>query len=126
MNPATKSVPPLIPRLTKESADTSACWMSLLPIRWAKRARRRHRIIIDDAAEVKLTDEESDAAKKENRRDAGDAYSFNWSILLHRSSCRLSRRMKNMANLNQKFEPSWKAEILAADLRRAFRYVAGT
>lgn len=43
-------------------------------------ARRHYRIIIDDAAEVARLMKKAMPQVKENRRDTGDAYSFNWSM----------------------------------------------
>ncbi|VDZ77051.1 Decarboxylase family protein [Salmonella bongori] len=54
--------------------------MSLLRIRWAKRPAVTTVIIIDDAAEVARLMKKAMPLVKENRRDTGDAYSFNWSI----------------------------------------------
>ncbi len=56
---------------------------------------------------------------KEDRRDTGDAYSFNWSMRIAGSSkVPFEPSHENMANL--KLYPDQPVEILAADLRRAF------
>ncbi len=55
---------------------------------------------------------------KENRRDTGDAYSFNWSMRIASFKCRFEPSHQNMAN--RKLYPDQPVEVLAADLRRAF------
>lgn len=56
---------------------------------------------------------------KENRRDTGDAYSFNWSIRIAPDlQMPFEPSHENMANL--KLYPDQPVEVLAADLRRAF------
>ena len=56
---------------------------------------------------------------KENRRDTGDAYSFNWSIRIAPDlQIPFEPSHENMANL--KLYPDQPVEVLAADLRRAF------
>lgn len=56
---------------------------------------------------------------KENRRDTGDAYSFNWSMRIAPDlQVPFEPSHENMANL--KLYPDQPVEILAADLRRAF------
>ena len=56
---------------------------------------------------------------KENRRDTGDAYSFNWSMRIAPDlQMPFEPSHENMANL--KLYPDQPVEVLAADLRRAF------
>lgn len=56
---------------------------------------------------------------KENRRDTGDAYSFNWSMRITPDlQMPFEPTHENMANL--KLYPDQPVEVLAADLRRAF------
>ena len=56
---------------------------------------------------------------KENRRETGDAYSFNWSMRITPDlQLPFEPTHENMANLN--LYPDQPAEELAADLRRAF------
>ncbi len=119
MNPANKNqVLPLILTGPKRAPITSACWMSLLPIRWAKRPA----VITASSLTMRRSsaaDEESDAASEENRRDTGDAYSFNWSMRIAPDlQVPFEPSHENMANL--KLYPDQPVEILAADLRRAF------
>ncbi|MWT61678.1 DUF3412 domain-containing protein, partial [Escherichia coli] len=82
-------------------------------------ARRHYRIIIDDAAEVARQMKKAMPLVKENRRDTGDAYSFNWSIRIAPDlQIPFEPSHENMANL--KLYPDQPVEVLAADLRRAF------
>ncbi len=82
-------------------------------------ARRHYRIIIDDAAEVARLMKKAMPQVKENRRDTGDAYSFNWSMRIAPDlQVPFEPSHENMANL--KLYPDQPVEILAADLRRAF------
>ncbi|MGQ7171978.1 pyrimidine/purine nucleotide monophosphate nucleosidase domain-containing protein, partial [Escherichia sp. R-CC3] len=82
-------------------------------------ARRHYRIIIDDAAEVARQMKKSMPLVKENRRDTGDAYSFNWSMRIAPDlQMPFEPSHENMANL--KLYPDQPVEVLAADLRRAF------
>lgn len=56
---------------------------------------------------------------KENRRETGDAYSFNWSMRIAPDlQMPFDPTHDNMANL--KLYPDQPVEVLAADLRRAF------
>ncbi|ONG14942.1 LOG family protein [Escherichia coli] len=81
--------------------------------------RRHYRIIIDDAAEVARQMKKSMPLVKENRRDTGDAYSFNWSMRIAPDlQMPFEPSHENMANL--KLYPDQPVEVLAADLRRAF------
>lgn len=55
-------------------------------------ARKHYTIIIDDPAEVARQMKRAMPKVKENRRQTGDFYSFNWSIKIAQIySCRLSR-----------------------------------
>lgn len=82
-------------------------------------ARAHYTIIIDDPAEVARRMKKSMAQVKEQRRQTGDAYSFNWSLKInHDLQVPFEPTHENMANLNlHKNQP---VEKLAADLRRAF------
>ena len=82
-------------------------------------ARRHYRIIIDDAAEVARQMKKAMPMVKENRRETGDAYSFNWSMRIAPDlQMPFDPTHDNMANL--KLYPDQPVEVLAADLRRAF------
>ncbi len=94
MNPANKDqVLPLILTGPKESADYFRVLDEFVVHTLGENARRIYRIIIDDAAEVARQMKKSmPLVKKENRRDTGDAYSFNWSMRIAPDcKCRLSR-----------------------------------
>ncbi len=64
----------------KESADYFRVLDEFVVHTLGENARRHYRIIIDDAAEVARQMKKSMPLVKENRRDTGDAYSFNWSM----------------------------------------------
>lgn len=77
----------------KESADYFRVLDEFVVHTLGENARRHYRIIIDDAAEVARQMKKSMPLVKENRRDTGDAYSFNWS-------------MRIAPDLQMPFEPS--------------------
>ncbi|WP_289484016.1 pyrimidine/purine nucleotide monophosphate nucleosidase domain-containing protein, partial [Enterobacter sp. E105B] len=84
-----------------------------------EQARRYYRVLIDDAPEVARQMKKAMPLVKENRRETGDAYSFNWSIRISPDlQVPFEPTHSNMANL--KLYPDQPTEILAADLRRAF------
>ncbi|AXE02489.1 L-serine ammonia-lyase [Salmonella enterica] len=120
MNPANKNqVLPLILTGPKESADYFRVLDEFITHTLGEAARRHYRIIIDDAAEVARLMKKAMPLVKENRRDTGDAYSFNWSIRISPDlQVPFEPSHDNMANL--KLYPDQPVEILAADLRRAF------
>lgn len=120
MNPHNKNqVLPLILTGPKESADYFRVLDEFIVNTLGEQTRRYYTIIIDDAAEVARVMKKAMPYVKENRRESGDAYSFNWSI---RISPDLQKPFEptheNMANL--KLYPSQPPEQLAASLRRAF------
>ena len=120
MNPANKNqVLPLILTGPKESADYFRVLDEFIVHTLGEDARRHYRIIIDDAAEVARQMKKAMPLVKENRRDTGDAYSFNWSIRIAPDlQIPFEPSHENMANL--KLYPDQPVEVLAADLRRAF------
>ncbi len=120
MNPANKDqVLPLILTGPKESADYFRVLDEFIVHTLGEDARRHYRIIIDDAAEVARLMKKAMPLVKENRRDTGDAYSFNWSIRIAPDlQMPFEPSHENMANL--KLYPDQPVEVLAADLRRAF------
>ncbi|CAM6199527.1 nucleotide 5'-monophosphate nucleosidase PpnN [Escherichia coli] len=120
MNPANKDqVLPLILTGPKESADYFRVLDEFVVHTLGENARRHYRIIIDDAAEVARQMKKSMPLVKENRRDTGDAYSFNWSMRIAPDlQMPFEPSHENMANL--KLYPAQPVEVLAADLRRAF------
>jgi hypothetical protein len=82
-------------------------------------AKQHYEIIIDDPAEVARQMKKAMPLVKENRRNTGDAYSFNWSIRIAPDlQLPFEPSHENMANLN--LYPDQPAEQLAAALRRAF------
>ena len=120
MNPANKDqFLPLILTGPKESADYFRVLDEFIVHTLGEDARRHYRIIIDDAAEVARLMKKAMPLVKENRRDTGDAYSFNWSIRIAPDlQLPFEPSHENMANL--KLYPDQPVEVLAADLRRAF------
>ena len=120
MNPANKNqVLPLILTGPKESADYFRVLDDFIVNTLGEQARKHYQIIIDDAAEVARLMKKAMPQVKENRRETGDAYSFNWSIRIAPDlQVPFVPTHENMANL--KLFPNHLAEKLAADLRRAF------
>ena len=120
MHPAnTSQVLPLILTGPKESADYFRVLDEFIVHTLGESARRHYRIIIDDASEVARQMKKAMPLVKENRRDTGDAYSFNWSIRIAPDlQIPFEPTHENMANL--KLYPDQPVEVLAADLRRAF------
>ena len=110
---------PLILTGPKESADYFRVLDEFIVHTLGEAARRHYRIIIDDAAEVARQMKKAMPLVKENRRDTGDAYSFNWAIRISPDlQVPFEPTHENMANL--KLYPDQPVEVLAADLRRAF------
>ena len=120
MNPANQDqVLPLILTGPKQSADYFRVLDEFIVNTLGEGARRYYRVIIDDAHEVARQMKKAMPLVKENRRDTGDAYSFNWSIrIAPELQVPFIPSHENMANL--KLYPDQPVEILAADLRRAF------
>ncbi|MFP1484152.1 pyrimidine/purine nucleotide monophosphate nucleosidase domain-containing protein [Escherichia coli] len=115
MNPANENqVLPLIPHQRKRAPTTSAYWTSSGVHTLGENARRHYRIIIDDAAEVARQMKKSMPLVKENRRDTGDAYSFNWSMRIAPDlQMPFEPSHENMADL--KLYPDQPVEVLAAN-----------
>lgn len=120
MNPHNRSqVLPLILTGPKESADYFRVMDEFIVNTVGEEARRHYKIIIDDAAEVARLMKKAMPQVKENRRETGDAYSFNWSMRIEPElQIPFEPSHENMANL--KLYPDRPAEQLAASLRRAF------
>lgn len=120
MNPHNDNqVLPLILTGPRESADYFRVLDEFIVSTLGEQARRYYTIIIDDAAEVARQMKKAMPLVKENRRETGDAYGFNWSIRIAPDlQVPFVPTHENMANLN--LYPDRPAEQLAADLRRAF------
>ncbi|MDU6410914.1 MAG: nucleotide 5'-monophosphate nucleosidase PpnN [Yersiniaceae bacterium] len=120
MNPENQDqVLPLILTGPKESADYFRVLDEFIFNTLGEEARRHYTIIIDDAAEVARQMKLAMPRVKENRRNTGDAYSFNWSIRIEPDlQLPFLPTHENMANLN--LYPDQPAQELAAALRRAF------
>ncbi|MBP2168085.1 putative Rossmann-fold nucleotide-binding protein [Erwinia toletana] len=120
MNPQNHDqVLPLILTGPKESADYFRVLDEFIVNTVGEEARRYYTIIIDDAAEVARQMKKAMPRVKENRRETGDAYSFNWSIrIAPELQVPFIPTHENMANLN--LYPDQPPELLAAALRRAF------
>jgi pyrimidine/purine-5'-nucleotide nucleosidase len=107
------------PHRAKESADYFRVLDEFIMNTLGDEARRHYTIIIDDPAEVARQMKKAMPLVKENRRNTGDAYSFNWSIRIAPDlQLPFEPSHENMANLN--LYPDQPAEQLAAALRRAF------
>ncbi|MBK4714936.1 MULTISPECIES: nucleotide 5'-monophosphate nucleosidase PpnN [Tenebrionibacter/Tenebrionicola group] len=120
MNPHNHDqVLPLILTGPHESADYFRVLDEFIVNTLGEQARRHYEIIIDDPAKVAQRMKQAMPRVKENRRETGDAYSFNWSIRIAPDlQTPFAPTHENMANLN--LYPDCPAEQLAADLRRAF------
>lgn len=120
MNPQNKDqVLPLILTGPKESADYFRVLDEFIVNTLGEQARRYYQIIINDASEVARVMKKAMPQVKENRRESGDAYSFNWSIRIAPDlQMPFEPSHENMANLQ--LYPDQPAEQLAASLRRAF------
>ncbi|MDU2803800.1 MAG: nucleotide 5'-monophosphate nucleosidase PpnN [Serratia marcescens] len=120
MNPEnSEQVLPLILTGPKESADYFRVLDEFIMNTLGDAARRHYTIIIDDPAEVARQMKKAMPLVKENRRNTGDAYSFNWSIRIAPDlQLPFEPTHENMANLN--LYPNQPPEQLAAALRRAF------
>ncbi|NBB54375.1 DUF3412 domain-containing protein [Pantoea vagans] len=120
MNPQNNDqVLPLILTGPKESADYFRVLDDFIVNTLGEQARKHYQIIIDDAAEVARLMKKAMPQVKENRRETGDAYSFNWSIRIEPDlQVPFLPTHENMANLN--LYTNQPPEKLAADLRRAF------
>ncbi|MGK3144219.1 nucleotide 5'-monophosphate nucleosidase PpnN [Pantoea sp. C2G6] len=120
MNPQNDDqVLPLILTGPKESADYFRVLDDFIVNTLGEQARKHYQVIIDDAAEVARLMKKAMPQVKENRRETGDAYSFNWSIRIEPDlQVPFMPTHENMANLN--LYTNQPPEKLAADLRRAF------
>jgi len=120
MNPQNNDqVLPLILTGPEESADYFRVLDDFIVNTLGEQARKHYQIIIDDAAEVARLMKKAMPQVKENRRETGDAYSFNWSIRIEPDlQVPFLPTHENMANLN--LYTNQPPEKLAADLRRAF------
>lgn len=120
MNPHNQDqVLPLILTGPHESADYFRVLDEFIVNTLGEQARRHYEIIIDDPAKVARHMKSAMPLVKENRRESGDAYSFNWSIRIAPDlQVPFEPTHENMAAL--KLYPDRPPEQLAADLRRAF------
>ncbi len=120
MNPHNRDqVLPLILTGPEESADYFRVLDEFIVNTLGEAARRHYKIIIGDPVEVARQMKKAMPLVKENRRETGDAYSFNWSIRIAPDlQVPFEPTHENMANLNLHLEQP--AEKLAAALRRAF------
>lgn len=120
MNPQNRQqVLPLILTGPGESADYFQVLDDFILNTLGKEARSYYRIIIDDAGEVARYMKQHMALVKENRRESGDAYSFNWSLrIVPELQIPFVPTHENMANLDLHLQQP--AEKLAASLRQAF------
>lgn len=120
MNPENgDQVLPLILTGPKESADYFHVLDQFIVSTLGEQARRHYSIIINDPAEVARRLKKAMPAVKENRRNTGDAYSFNWSLKIAPDlQMPFDPSHENMAELNLHLDQP--AERLAAALRRAF------
>lgn len=120
MNPENKNqLLPLILTGPGISADYFRVLDEFIVSTLGEQARRYYTIIIDDAAEVARRMKKAMPEVKENRRNTGDAYSFNWSLRIAPDLQHpFDPTHENMANLN--LHRDQPAEQLASALRRAF------
>jgi len=120
MNPENSDqVLPLILTGPKESADYFNVLDAFIKDTLGEEARKHYTIIIDDPVEVARQMKRAMPLVKENRRNSGDAYSFNWSIRIAPDlQMPFEPNHENMAALN--LYPDQPPEELAAALRRAF------
>ena len=110
---------PLILTGPKESEDYFRVLDDFIVNTLGEQARRHYKIIIDNPVEVARQMKKAMPQVKENRRETGDAYSFNWSIRIAQDlQLPFEPNHENMANLNLHMDQP--AEQLAAALRRAF------
>ncbi|MBW7981403.1 nucleotide 5'-monophosphate nucleosidase PpnN [Enterobacillus tribolii] len=120
MNPENDDqVLPLILTGPKESEDYFRVLDEFILNTLGETARKHYSIIIDNPAEVARQMKRAMPKVKENRRQSGDFYSFNWSLKIE-SDLQLpfEPTHENMENLN--LHPNQPPEQLAAALRRAF------
>ncbi|ARD40462.1 LOG family protein [Edwardsiella ictaluri] len=110
---------PLILTGPQESADYFRVLDDFIVNTLGEQARSHYQIIIDDPAEVARRMKLAMPRVKENRRQSGDFYSFNWSLKISADlQIPFAPTHDNMANLN--LHPNQSPEQLAAALRRAF------
>ena len=114
-----EQVLPLILTGPKESADYFRVLDAFIMNTLGDEARQHYSIIIDDPVEVARQMKEAMPLVKENRRNTGDAYSFNWSIRIAPDlQLPFEPTHENMAHLN--LSQNQPVEQLTAALRRAF------
>jgi len=110
---------PLILTGPKESADYFNVLDAFIRETLGEAATQHYTIIIDDPTEVARHLKRAMPLVKENRRNSGDAYSFNWSIRIAPDlQLPFEPNHENMANLDLHLDQP--PEKLAAALRRAF------
>lgn len=114
-----EQVLPLILTGPKESADYFRVLDAFIMNTLGDEARQHYSIIINDPVEVARQMKEAMPLVKENRRNTGDAYSFNWSIRIAPDlQLPFEPTHENMAHLN--LSQNQSVEQLTAALRRAF------
>ncbi|NIG62676.1 MAG: LOG family protein [Serratia symbiotica] len=114
-----EQVLPLILTGPKESADYFRVLDAFIMNTLGDEARQHYSIIIDDPVEVARQMKKAMPLVKENRRNTGDAYSFNWSIRIAPDlQLPFEPTHENMAHLN--LSQNQSAEQLTAAMRRAF------
>ena len=117
-----EQVLPLILTGPKEIADYFRVLDAFIMNTLGDEARQHYSIIIDDPVdpvEVARQMKEAMPLVKENRRNTGDAYSFNWSIRIAPDlQLPFEPTHENMAHLN--LSQNQPVEQLTAALRRAF------
>lgn len=120
MNPDNEEqVLPLILTGPKESADYFRVVDEFIMNTLGDKAREYYQIIIDNPDEVARQMKKAMPLVKENRRNTGDAYSFNWSMRIESDLQHpFEPTHENMANLD--LSHNQPPEKLAAALRRAF------
>lgn len=120
MNPNNQhQVLPIILTGPRESAEYFHVLDNFVLHTLGQQAKHYYQIIIDDTVEVARQMKRYMPLVKENRRETGDAYSFNWSL---RIAPELQKPFHpthdNMANLD--LYPDQPPEQLAASLRKVF------
>lgn len=120
MHPENKQqVLPLILTGPKESESYFRVLDEFILNTLGEKARKHYEIIIDDPVKVAKKMKNAMPLVKEQRRNTGDAYSFNWSLKIAPDlQLPFEPNHANMANLN--LHHNQPAEQLAAALRRAF------
>lgn len=120
MHPANeKQVYPLVLTGPASSKDYFEAIDDFIVATLGEEARKLYTIIIDDPVAVARHMCKGTQEVKEYRRETGDSYCFNWTLHIDEPFQRpFAPTHENVANLNLHREQ--EAQLLAADLRRAF------